>query len=79
MRIYLFFITSQVLGQGHLYVTGTFPSKHYTKLDGLPSNEYYVSLKDDDGYLWIATEKGVSHLNVYEFENFIKQALYTNS
>lgn len=43
---------------------------HYSTSDGLPSNEVYETLQDDDGYLWIATDGGVSRFDGYEFKNY---------
>ena len=43
---------------------------NYTIEDGLPSNETYSIIQDDEGYLWISTDNGVSKYNGYEFENF---------
>ena len=47
-----------------------FPYKSFSTLDGLPSNETYYTFQDNDGYIWISTDKGVSRFNGYEFENF---------
>lgn len=43
---------------------------NYTIEDGLPSNETYSIIQDNEGYLWISTDNGVSKYNGYEFENF---------
>jgi two-component sensor histidine kinase len=37
---------------------------------GLPANEIYDIVKDESGYIWIATEKGLSRFDGYHFENF---------
>lgn len=37
---------------------------------GLPANEIYDVVKDDSGYIWVATEKGLSRFDGYHFENF---------
>ena len=37
---------------------------------GLPANEIYDVVKDESGYIWIATEKGLSRFDGYHFENF---------
>lgn len=37
---------------------------------GLPANEIYDVVKDNSGYIWIATEKGLSRFDGYHFENF---------
>ncbi len=43
---------------------------NFTVDDGLPSNEVYHVIEDEQGYIWFATDKGVSRFNGYEFENF---------
>ena len=37
---------------------------------GLPANEINDLVQDQRGYVWIATEKGVSRFDGYHFENF---------
>jgi hypothetical protein len=44
--------------------------KHYGVEDGLPSSEVYTAFQDSKGYMWFATDAGVSRFNGYEFENF---------
>lgn len=44
--------------------------KNYTVKDGLPSNEVYDVLQDDAGYIWFATDRGVSRFDGNQFENF---------
>lgn len=48
----------------------TFSYKHYTVEDGLPSSQVYSAFQDSKGYMWFATDAGVSRFNGYEFENF---------
>jgi len=43
---------------------------HYDIEDGLPSNETYIFKEDQEGYLWIGTDKGVARFNGYEFKNY---------
>ncbi|WP_199117401.1 sensor histidine kinase [Pedobacter sp. ASV28] len=43
---------------------------HYTTKDGLPSNNCYYTLQDRKGYIWIATDAGVSRFDGAVFENF---------
>ncbi|RSK39664.1 ligand-binding sensor domain-containing protein [Mangrovimonas spongiae] len=38
--------------------------------EGLPSSEVYDMYQDRLGYIWFATDKGLSRYNGYEFENF---------
>ena len=44
--------------------------KNYTSNDGLPSSKIYDMLQDSKGYMWFATENGVSRFDGYEFKNF---------
>ncbi|WP_317170968.1 sensor histidine kinase [Pedobacter planticolens] len=43
---------------------------HYTTKDGLPSNNCYYTLQDSKGYIWVATDAGVSRFDGTMFENF---------
>lgn len=43
---------------------------HFTTKDGLPSNDCYFTLQDSKGYIWIATDAGVSRFDGKVFENF---------
>jgi len=43
---------------------------HFGVDDGLPSSEVYDIYQDKEGYIWFATDKGLSRYNGYEFENF---------
>jgi len=44
--------------------------QHFSTKDGLPSNNCYYTLQDSKGYLWIATDAGVSRFDGSVFENF---------
>ena len=45
---------------------------HFTTKDGLPNNVIYGILTDDQGHLWMSTNKGISKLDVkkLQFTNF---------
>lgn len=47
-----------------------FPTIHFTLNDGLPSNTVYNIYRSHDGFLWIATDKGVARYNGIRFEKF---------
>lgn len=48
-----------------------YPSfRNYDAEDGLPSSEIYQVKQDSKGYIWFATNNGVSRFNGYEFKNF---------
>src|SRR4051812_11505488 len=54
--------------------------KHFTTDDGLPSSETYRIRQDRKGFIWIATDKGVSRYDGYSFQNFsLKDGLPDNS
>lgn len=54
--------------------------KNYTVNDGLPSSKAYDMLQDSKGYMWFATENGVSRFDGYDFKNFtLQDGLPTNS
>ena len=42
----------------------------YTIEDGLPQSYVETIYQDEGGYLWIATQDGISKFNGYEFKNF---------
>lgn len=44
--------------------------KHFTTKEGLPSNNCYFTLQDKKGYVWIASDAGVSRFDGKVFENF---------
>jgi ligand-binding sensor domain-containing protein/anti-sigma regulatory factor (Ser/Thr protein kinase) len=46
------------------------PFRHFTVEDGLPTSETYHVFQDSKGYIWIATDNGVSRYDGYEFKNF---------
>jgi ligand-binding sensor domain-containing protein len=43
---------------------------NYSVEHGLPSSEAYDVLQDSKGYIWIATDRGVSRYDGYSFESF---------
>lgn len=59
----LFFISIHCFSQDYIY-------QHFGVDEGLPSSEVYDMYQDKKGYLWFATDKGLSRYNGYEFENF---------
>ncbi len=67
------FSNSGVISQSFLY-------KNYTQNQGLPSNETYKVLKDTKGYIWIASDRGISKFNGKYFHNYTtKDGLPDNS
>ncbi len=47
-----------------------FSSVHYSEKDGLPSNTVYDITQDKDGFIWFATENGLSRFDGRRFRNF---------
>ncbi|WPV00259.1 histidine kinase [Mucilaginibacter sp. cycad4] len=44
--------------------------KNYSAPDGLPSSRVYYLMQDSRGFIWIATDKGVSRFDGQHFKNF---------
>lgn len=54
-------------------------SRTFTEEDGLPSNHIYDLCEDDKGFLWIATDNGISRYDGTHFFNYsIKNGLPSN-
>lgn len=53
--------------------------RNYSTDDGLPSPEVHDIIQDRQGYIWIATDSGVSRFDGYKFKNFgAKEGLINN-
>ena len=61
--IFFLFISTFLFSQEPKYV-------HYTTDNGLPSSEVYDILQDSKGYMWFATDNGVSRFDGYKFHNY---------
>ncbi|TCK69302.1 two component regulator with propeller domain [Winogradskyella wandonensis] len=46
---------------------------HFDVDDGLPSSEVFDVYQDKLGYIWFATDRGLSRYNGYEFKNFTSE------
>jgi hypothetical protein len=52
-------------------VAGQLPIvQNFTTSDGLPSSTIFDIMQDETGYVWLATNNGLSRYNGLEFENF---------
>jgi len=61
----LFLVSSRILAQNpHPYF------QNYTTEHGLPSSEIHCTVEDKNGYIWIATDNGLSRFDGYEFKNY---------
>lgn len=73
MGIFLLIFSHEAVSQFSFY-------KNYTVNDGLPSSKIYDMILDSKGYIWFATENGVSRFDGYEFKNLTtNEGLPTNS
>lgn len=66
---FLLFILSFNLVKGQSYYY-----KNYTADNGLPSSEAFHVIQDKKGFIWIATNQGVSRFDGYEFTNYDTQS-----
>ncbi len=56
-------VLQQVFAQNYVY-------EQFDVNDGLPSSQVFDFHQDKNGYLWIATDRGLARFNGYEFETF---------
>ena len=54
----------------YLLVAQNYSYRQYTTDDGLPTNYVYGAIEDEDGYMWVFTENGISKFDGYTFQNF---------
>lgn len=47
-----------------------FPLRHFSVENGLPSTNVYDIYRDHQGFLWLATDKGIARYNGIRFETF---------
>lgn len=64
----LFLISTFVISQKSFAQTTYLP--HYTSKNGLASNNCYYILQDKKGFIWIATDNGLSRFDGTNFQNF---------
>ena len=65
-----FFIIVLPLFSAAMAAAQDYPVLHYTNEEGLPSNIVYSVYRDEKGYIWFATDKGVARYNGIKFEIF---------
>ena len=57
-----------------------FQYQNFNEVNGLPSSETYEVFQDSKGFVWIATDRGVSKYDGGEFHNFtIRDGLTDNT
>jgi ligand-binding sensor domain-containing protein len=68
-RIFMFLLVfcSVHVAQGQAQ---DFPMLHFTNYDGLPGNTVYEIFRDNKGFLWFGTDKGVARYNGAKFQVF---------
>ena len=54
-------------------------SDQYTIEDGLPQSVVETIYQDKEGFLWIATQDGISRFDGYDFENFFSNPFDSTS
>jgi len=59
--------------QYSLQATEPYSFKHFDVANGLPSTEVYQAIQDSEGYMWFATDRGVSRYDGYRFTNFTRK------
>ncbi|MBK5279584.1 MAG: hypothetical protein JJE09_12050, partial [Bacteroidia bacterium] len=71
--IFLFSLCRLAIGQDFQY-------QNFNELNGLPSSETYEVFQDSRGFIWIATDRGISRYDGGEFRNFaIRDGLSDNT
>lgn len=61
---------SLLLGIASVTIAQSYNYKHFGTNNGFISTEVYQVFQDSKGYIWFATDNGVSRYNGYEFKNF---------
>lgn len=78
MRPILFLLTAGMLACGSAW-TQERSHLQFTTKDGLPGDNIYSIVQDKDGFIWIATETGLSRFDGKTFKNFtVKDGLPGN-
>jgi signal transduction histidine kinase/ligand-binding sensor domain-containing protein len=68
---YIFFFVVVALG-AHAQDSKTYSFFHYGAAGGLSSNEISMSLQDEDGYIWIASNNGLQRFDGSRYISFRK-------
>lgn len=67
IKLFFLLITHAFLSEGEAQ---NYVITNYTTKDGLPSNLVYDCYKDNDGFLWIGTNNGLSRFNGQQFDTY---------
>lgn len=71
MRHYLF--SFFIALTSYCYSQNDYAFKHFGVSDGLPSTEVYQIIQDSEGYVWLATDRGVCKYDGYRFTNYSRK------
>lgn len=63
IAVLIFLLQAQSFSQEMIYT-------HFNTFDGLPSSQVYDVYEDVNGFIWFATDRGVSRFDGYVFKNF---------
>lgn len=73
MRLSPFFLLVALLCSSSVVAQIVEPNpvfKNFTADHGMPSNEVYHIIQDSVGYMWLATDNGISRYDGYTFKNY---------
>lgn len=76
--VFIFFITSPLFAKNksnNIYI----PITTFTTKDGMVSNNIQDMVQDSDGFMWLATEDGLSRFDSQKFMNYTKDKSNVNS
>ena len=66
----IIFVLLKLLILNSIVFSQSFPYSHYTTKDGLPNSVVISTIQDKTGFMWFATEGGLSRFDGYNFTNF---------
>lgn len=77
--LYIVFLLFYYNNEFNIYAQNFNKTAIFTTNDGLPSNHIYDFVEDNNGFLWIATDNGVSRFDGKYFYNYsVKNGLPSN-
>ncbi len=79
IRIVIFFTIVPFFCKAQLGDAYNFIFKNYSTLQGLPDNAIVKTVKDNNGFLWIATHNGISRFDGLKFKNYTHNPTDSNS
>jgi signal transduction histidine kinase/ligand-binding sensor domain-containing protein/CheY-like chemotaxis protein len=71
LKTFVFLLLSQLaVAEIHVIKEKLIPVTTYTTKNGLPSNNVQAIVEDDKGFIWLATQNGLSRFDSTQFSNF---------